>query len=86
MKLTAGGGGGIRYELGRHQSTVHYTADIQRLTNCIKCLLVSDGLDGLSSALVVVFLHVPVHGAQLHLPSEVDIHRTLLHCGVDELI
>lgn len=49
-------------------------------------LLVSDGLDGLRSALIVMFLHVPVHRAQLHLPSEVDIHRTLLHCGVDELI
>lgn len=50
------------------------------------CLLVSDSLDGLGGALVVVFLHVPVHGAQLHLPPEVDIHRALLHCGVDELI
>lgn len=49
-------------------------------------LLVSDGLDGLSGALIVVFLHVPVHGAQLHLTSEVNIHRALLHCGVDELI
>lgn len=49
-------------------------------------LLVSDGLDGLGGALVVVLLHVAIHGAQLHLPSEVDIHRALLHCGVDELI
>ena len=49
-------------------------------------LLVSDGLDGLSGALVVVFLHVPVHRAQLHLTSEVNIHRALFHCGVDELI
>lgn len=53
---------------------------------CEESLLVSDGLDGLRSALIVMFLHVPVHGAQLHLPSEVDIHRTLLHCGVDKLI
>ncbi len=53
---------------------------------CTKSLLVSDGLDGLGGALIVVLLHVPVHGAQLHLPSEVDIHRTLFHCGVDELI
>lgn len=49
-------------------------------------LLVSDSLDGLSGTLVVVFLHVPVHGAELHLSSKVDVHRTLLHCGVDELI
>lgn len=49
-------------------------------------LLVSDGLDGLSGALVVVLFHVPVHGAQLHLPSEVNVHRALLHCGIDELI
>lgn len=49
-------------------------------------LLVSDSLDGLCCTLVVVLLHVPVHGAELHLSPEVDIHRTLLHCGVDELI
>lgn len=77
-----------------HTSLQYHISELQqlisgvyfRVANCIKILLVSDGLDGLSSTLVVVFLHVPVHGAQLHLPSEVDIHRTLLHCGVDELI
>lgn len=48
--------------------------------------LVSHSLDGFGCALIVVFLHVPVHGAQLHLPSEVDVHRALLHRGVNELI
>lgn len=48
--------------------------------------LVPHGLDGLRGALVVVLLHVPVHGAQLHLPPEVDVHRALLHRGVDELV
>lgn len=67
---------------------VHRTMSLRFsvVASCVKNLLVSDGLDGLSGALIVVLLHVPVHGAQLHLPSEVDIHRTLLHCGVDELI
>lgn len=96
MKLTVGGRRGIKINRCRWTalSTVLHlwsTTTIFRkvffvVANCVKSLLVSDGLDGLSSALIVVFLHVSVHGAQLHLPSEVDIHRTLLHCGVDELI
>lgn len=48
--------------------------------------LVPHSLDGFGSALVIVLLHVPVHGAQLHLPSEVDVHRALLHRGINELI
>lgn len=48
--------------------------------------LVPHGLNGFRRTLVVVFLHVPVHGAQLHLPPEVDVHRALLHRGVDELV
>lgn len=36
--------------------------------------LVPHCLDGFCSTLVVVLLHMPVHGAQLHLPSEVDVH------------
>lgn len=48
--------------------------------------LVPHSLDGLRRALVVVLLHVPVHGAQLHLPPEVDVHRALLHRRVDEFV
>lgn len=48
--------------------------------------LVPHSLDGFGSALIIVLLHVPVHGAQLHLPSEVDVHRALLHRGINELI
>lgn len=48
--------------------------------------LVTHSLDCLSSTLIVVLLHVAVHSTKLHLPPEVDIHRTLLHCGVDELV
>lgn len=33
-----------------------------------------------------MFLHVPIHGAQFHLPPEVDVHRALLHSGIDEFI
>lgn len=50
------------------------------------CLLVPHSLDGLSCALVIVFFHVPVHGAQLHLPPEVDVHGALLYSCVDELV
>lgn len=48
--------------------------------------LVTHGLDGLGGTLIVVLLHVAVHGAKLHLPPEVDVHGTLLHRGVDELV
>lgn len=83
MKLTTGGTRGhkVRSAGGKGGRTTPFG-----LPTVEKSLLVSDGLDGLSGTLVVVFLHVPVHGAQLHLPSEVNIHRALLHCGVDELI
>lgn len=74
------GGGGLRANRERQTHLYKYKEVFE------DSLLVSDGLDGLRSTLIVMFLHVPVHGAQLHLPSEVDIHRTLLHCGVDELI
>lgn len=47
---------------------------------------VSHSLDGLSGALVVVLFHVAVHGAQLNLTPEVNVHRALLHRGVDELV
>ena len=33
-----------------------------------------------------MLLHVAVHGTKLHLPPEIDVHRALLHRGVDELI
>lgn len=48
--------------------------------------LVPHSLDGFGGALIVVLLHVAVHGAKLHLPPKVDVHRALLHCGVDELV
>lgn len=94
IRLVGAGDQYTQVDLTSLQILSHYISQVLglisgiyfRVANCTKSLLVSDGLDGLSSALVVVFLHVPVHGAQLHLPSKVDIHRTLLHCGVDELI
>lgn len=48
--------------------------------------LVAHSLDSLCSTLIVVFLHVAVHSAKLHLSSEVDVHGTLLHRGVDEFV
>lgn len=48
--------------------------------------LVAHSLDSLGGTLIVVLLHVAVHGAKLHLPPEVDIHGALLHRGVDELV
>lgn len=33
-----------------------------------------------------MLFHVAVHGAELHLPPEVDVHGALLHRGVDELV
>lgn len=48
--------------------------------------LVANGLDSLGGTLIVVLLHVAVHGAKLHLPPEVDVHGALLHRGVDELV
>lgn len=50
------------------------------------CSLVPHSLDGLSCTLVIVLLHVPVHGAQLHLPPEVDVHRALFYSCIDELV
>lgn len=50
------------------------------------CSLVPHSLDGLSCTFIIVLLHVPVHGAQLHLPPEVDIHRALFYSCVDELV
>ncbi len=48
--------------------------------------LVTHGLDSLGGTLIVVLLHVAVHGAKLHLPPEVNVHGALLHRGVDELV
>lgn len=48
--------------------------------------LVTHGLDSLGGTLIVVLLHVAVHGAKLDLPPEVDVHGALLHRGVDELV
>ena len=48
--------------------------------------LVTHGLDSFSGTLIVVLLHVAVHGAKLHLPPKVDVHGTLLHRGIDELV
>lgn len=62
---------------GRH---VHWSARPGRDS------LVTHGLDSLGGTLIVVLLHVAVHGAKLHLPPEVDVHGALLHRGVDELV
>jgi len=48
--------------------------------------LVAHGFDSFGGTLIVVLLHVAVHGAKLHLPPEVDVHGALLHRGVDELV